>query len=173
MAWLFRHLIVVPVAFLVRYLVVAPACWLYRWVLAPLGRATVRLLHHVLVVPARFLVRYLIVVPACWTYRRILTPLFRWLVVIPATAVWQYVLWPVLCVLGVFLAACWRLAGRISRAVGRGIAFFWRGLVACPSRWLYRWVFTPVGHGLQAVFGPPLRLARETAREVRRALFSA
>ncbi|MFH8632806.1 hypothetical protein ACH4CC_23520 [Streptomyces lydicus] len=150
-------------------LVVVPARWLYTWVLAPVGRAVGWVLTGVVTV---------------------LAALVRWIVLVPAVALWRYVLGPVLGALATVLTVvvrevadalghCWRVAGAISRAVGRFLGAVLRRLVAEPLRRAYRHVLTPLGHAVRDGVWRPVRRAlrgvRETVRqargEIRRALF--
>ncbi|MFH9866246.1 hypothetical protein ACH4NT_09185 [Streptomyces lydicus] len=150
-------------------LVVVPARWLYAWVLAPVGRAVGWVLTGVVTV---------------------LAALVRWIVLVPAVALWQYVLGPALGALATVLTVvvrevadalghCWRVAGAISRAVGRFLGAVLRRLVVEPLRGAYRHVLTPLGHAVRDGVWRPVRRAlrgvRETVRqargEIRRALF--
>jgi hypothetical protein len=98
-----------------------------------------------------------------WVYRRVLTPVGREIVAAFGVA--------------------WRVAGFLSRAVGRALAWLAWHLVGAPVTWAYRNVCTPVGHFLRdAVLAPAgraalamgrtarqtLRTARETVRQARR-----
>lgn len=162
-------------------LLVWPLLMLWRYVLAPIGRGLA------------WLGRVLLVVPAVWLYVHVLAPvgralrdyvlaplgrglawLVRVLVVVPLVALWTYVLAPVGRALGVVLreiwhALCfaWRIAGYVSRAVGRAL----RWLIVDPLRWVYRTVLTPVGHVVRDyVLRPVGRVAasvRAAARQAR------
>ncbi|MFI5659161.1 hypothetical protein [Streptomyces sp. NPDC051684] len=149
-------------AWLGRVLLVVPAVWLYVHVLAPVGRA---LRDHVLVPLGHglaWLVRVLVGVPlvALWTY--VLAPIGR------ALGVVLREIWDALCV-------AWRIAGYVSRAVGRAL----RWLIVDPLRWVYRTVLTPVGHVVRDyVLRPVGRVAasvraaaRQARADVRRLLF--
>ncbi|MEU2717868.1 hypothetical protein [Streptomyces sp. NPDC007205] len=159
------------VAWLVRYLLVVPARWLYDWVLAPVGRAVawcLRGLGWLLGVIATG-----VGVALYWTLRVLL--------VLPALALWRWVLAPV----GRFLALvareagdalghAWRIAGRISRAVGRALRTLFRWIFVEPVRWVYLTVLTPVGHVVRdAVLRPVAEGARVLGRSVREALAGA
>ncbi|MFE7785689.1 hypothetical protein ACFU66_25360, partial [Streptomyces libani] len=163
--------IAVAVAWLVRYLVVVPAQWLYTSVLTPVGRGIA------------WLVRGL---------GTVLATLVRWVVVVPLVALWRYVLLPagralaavvtvVVREVGAAFGHCWRVAGIISRAIGRFLGTLLRWVFVEPVRWVYRTVLTPLGHGIRDGIWKPvrqaLRTARETVRqtrqELRRALFGA
>jgi len=151
-------------SWLVRYLVVVPAMWVYAWVLAPVGRAI------------------------AWVARTVATGVGiglywvgRVLFVLPALALWRWVLVPV----GLFLAVvgrevgqaighAWRVAGRISLAVGRALGTLFRWIFVEPVRWVYRTVLTPVGHVVRdAVLRPAAEAARSVGRATRLALASA
>ncbi|MCZ9350230.1 hypothetical protein NGM36_10570 [Streptomyces mutabilis] len=157
-------------AWLARYLVVVPAAWFYAWVLTPIG--------HLLAWCGRGLAwcgRGVL-----WCLGQIVTGIgavlywtVRILVVLPALAVWRWVLVPVGRALAVVgrelldaLGHAWRIAGHLSRAVGRALAALFRWTVAEPARWVYRSVLTPVGH---AVRDTVLRPLAEAARSARRA----
>ncbi|MFF5470043.1 hypothetical protein [Streptomyces achromogenes] len=159
------------VAWLVRYLVVAPARGLYTWVLAPIGRAVAWCARGLawllgLLVTGIGLALY-------WTARVLL--------VLPALALWRWVLVPV----GRFLALvarevrdalghAWRIAGRISRAVGRALGALFRWIFVEPVRWAYRAVLTPVGHVVRdAVLRPVAAGVRAVGRVTREAVTTA
>ncbi|MGW0601457.1 hypothetical protein ACWD11_30595 [Streptomyces sp. NPDC002776] len=148
------------VAWLVRYLLVVPALWVYQWVLTPVGHA--------------FL----------WVVRGIGLALYwitRVLFVLPALALWRWVLVPVGRVLAVLgretwgaLGHAWRVAGRISSAVGRFLGTLFRWIFVEPVRWAYRTVLTPVGHVVRdAVLRPCAEAARGAGRIGRQALAAA
>ncbi|MFF0585580.1 hypothetical protein ACFYWD_06385 [Streptomyces sp. NPDC003781] len=158
-------------AWLGRYLAVVPAVWLYRWVLTPVGHALAWCGRQVargvgLVVTGVGFVLY-------WTVRVLL--------VLPALAVWRWVLAPVGRVLAVVarevadaLGQAWRIAGHLSRAVGRFLGTVLRWTVAEPARWVYRSVLTPVGHAVRdAVLRPLAEAGRSAGRATRQALASA
>ncbi|XKK59298.1 hypothetical protein HFP71_24910 [Streptomyces sp. ARC32] len=165
-------------AWLARYLLVVPGAWLYRWVLTPAGHALARCGRGLawccgqvargvgLVVTGAGFVLY-------WTVRVLL--------VLPALAVWRWVLVPVgraLAVVGREVADAvghaWRIAGHLSRAVGRFLGTLLRWTVVEPVRWVYRSVLTPVGHAVRdAVLRPLAEAGRGAGRAVRQALASA
>ncbi|MFI2200997.1 hypothetical protein ACH47Z_09530 [Streptomyces sp. NPDC020192] len=168
------------IGWLARVLVAVPAAWLYRYVLTPVGHALA------------WLGRYLFVVPARWLYTWVLAPLatgvglalywvLRVLFVLPALALWRWVLVPVGRVLAVVarevgeaLTHAWRVAGRISRAVGRVLGTLFRWIFVEPVRWVYRSVLTPIGHVVRdAVLRPAAQAARAVGRVVGGALTSA
>jgi hypothetical protein len=156
---------------LVRYLVVVPARWLYTWVLAPVGRAVVWCAGGL----AWLLGRVVTGVGFCLYW------IARVLVVLPALALWRWVLVPV----GRFLATggrevldalghAWRIAGRISLAVGRFFAAVLRWTFVEPLHWVYRTVLTPLGHAVRdAVLRPAAAAARRVGEAVRQALVAA
>ncbi len=159
------------VAWLVRYLLVVPARWLYDWVLAPVGRAVawgVRGLGRLLGVIATgigvalyWILRVLFVLPALALWRWILAPVGRFLAVVAREV-------------GDALGHAWRIAGRISRAVGRALGTLFRWIFVEPVRWVYRTVLTPVGHVVRdAVLRPVAEGARVVGRAVREALAGA
>ncbi|GAA2477765.1 hypothetical protein [Streptomyces gobitricini] len=200
LAWLARALVtyalVTPAGWLYRWvlgplgnalvwlmetLVVAPARWLYRYLLTPLGRGAAWLAKSLFVWPWVALwryvvvpvVRYGIVVPLVWLCRRVLLPPVVWF--------HRWVLGP----LGRVLVAAgrevrdavvvaWRVAGYISRALGRALKWLGWNLVGRPVAWCYRSVCTPVGHALRDHLWRPVRAAAAGAgHAARTALASA
>ncbi|GAB2744050.1 hypothetical protein [Streptomyces bullii] len=159
------------VAWLVRYLVVVPALWLYTWVLTPVGRAVAWCVRGFVWLVTETVTG--IGMALYWTARI--------LFVLPALAVWRWLLVPV----GRFLAVvgrevrdafghAWRIAGRISLAVGRFLATLLRWTLVEPVRWAYRTVLTPVGHVIRdTVLRPAAEAARSVGRATRQALASA
>lgn len=159
------------VAWLVRHLIVVPALWLYEWILAPVGRA--------IAWAARGL---------GWLVRMIFTGIgaalywtLRVLLVLPALALWRWVLVPVGRVLAVVarevgdaLGHAWRVAGHLSLAVGRFLGRLFRWIFVEPVRWVYRSVLTPVGHLVRdTVLRPAAEAARGVGRVTRQALAAA
>ncbi|MFI7399343.1 hypothetical protein ACIBW9_02420 [Streptomyces sp. NPDC049541] len=172
------------------------------WVLRGVG-AVLALLGTSVFAGLAWLVRYLVVVPAVWVYARVLAPVGRavaWLVgvvatgvgiglywvgrvlfVLPALALWRWVLVPVGRTLAVVgrevgqaIGHAWRVAGRISLAVGRALATLFRWIFVEPVRWAYRTVLAPVGHVVRdAVLRPVAEAARSVGRATRLALASA
>ncbi|EST24606.1 hypothetical protein [Streptomyces roseochromogenus] len=186
------------VAWLGTVLVVVPAVWCHRYVLTPVGCAVAWLARYLLVVPARWLYdRFLAPVgrAVAWCVRGLGRPLgmiatgigaalywtLRVLLVLPALALWRWVLAPVGRVLvvvarevGDALGHAWRIAGRISRAVGRALGALFRWIFVEPLRWVFRTVLTPVGHLVRdTVLRPVAEGARVLGRAVREALTSA
>jgi hypothetical protein len=166
-AWLLKGvglLFAAAVAWLVRYLVVVPARWVYDWVLVPVGRAVAWFVGAVATG---------IGVVLYWTARV--------LFVLPALALWRWVLAPVgraLAVvvreIGEALGHAWRIAGRISLAVGRALATLFRWVFVEPLRWVYRTVLTPVGHVVRDyVLRPAAEAVRGVGQVVRQALATA
>ncbi|PZH12155.1 hypothetical protein C1I97_12795, partial [Streptomyces sp. NTH33] len=105
----------------------------------------------------------------------------RVLFVLPALALWRWVLVPlgrVLAVVGREVADAfghaWRVAGRISLAAGRFLAALFRWIFVQPLRWVYRTVLTPVGHVVRdTVLRPAARAARRVGRAGREAFAAA
>ncbi|MDI3408570.1 hypothetical protein [Streptomyces cavernicola] len=178
-----------------RVLLVVPAVWAYRNLLTPLGHAIVWTLRA-LGAGLAFLWRWAVVVPAVFVWRWLVVApvvfLWRWLVVVPARFLWRWVLVPVgraLAVVGREVGAAfghaWRVAGYVSRAVGRFLGTLLRWVFVEPVRWAYRTVLAPVGRLLRdGLWRPVARTVRQaldttrsTARQVRadlrRALFGA
>ncbi|MFD9378322.1 hypothetical protein ACFWBH_22690 [Streptomyces sp. NPDC059999] len=135
----------------------------YAHLLTPLGHGLARFLpllgKALFVWPWAALWRYVVAPIAVGAYRYVLAPVGR--------ALYTYLLTP----LGHLLRGAWYLAGRISRALGRGLLRLWRGLVVRPARWAHRRVATPVGHLLREVWRTSRTAVREARAEVRRALF--
>ncbi|WP_329117229.1 hypothetical protein [Streptomyces sp. NBC_01465] len=166
--------VVVPV---VRYGIVIPAVWLYGAVLTPLGHA---ITWAVLGLGA--LLRWL----GVQTYRFVLTPLGI-AIAFPFIVLWRYVLVPVGRALRVIgreiveaVGVCWRIAGYISRAVGRALKWLGWNLVGRPVRaawrWSYDYVLAPVGRAAAEAgrsVRAALRSARETVRDTRREVWRA
>ncbi|MEU6574003.1 hypothetical protein [Streptomyces sp. NPDC046805] len=165
--WLYRYLLTPVghgVAWLLKRLVVLPARWLYERILAPVGRALAWLVGVVGVLLGTVL---------CWTARV--------LVVLPALTLWRWVLAPVARVLAVVaeeageaLGHAWRVAGHVSRAVGRFLGTLFRWTFVEPGRWVHRTVLTPVGHVVRdAVLRPVAEVARAVGRATGQTLDSA
>ena len=152
------------VSWLARYLLVVPARWLYAWVLAPVGRALAWFVGAVVTGIGAVLywtARVLLVLPALVLWRRVLVPVGRVLAVVARET-------------GEALGHAWRIAGRISRAVGRVLGTLLRWIFVEPVRWVYRTVLTPVGHVLRDhVLRPAAEAARVVGRSVRQALAAA
>ncbi|MGW5308218.1 hypothetical protein ACWERF_30450 [Streptomyces griseoluteus] len=151
-------------AWLVRYMLVVPARWLYTHVLSPVGRALLWVAEAL--VTGAGTVLY-------WTARVVF--------VLPALALWRWVLVPVGRVLAVVarevadaLGHAWRVAGHLSRVVGRALGTLFRWIFVEPARWVYRTVLTPVGHVVRdVVLRPAARAAREVGRVTRLTLAAA
>ncbi|MEW2633367.1 hypothetical protein AB0903_17350 [Streptomyces sp. NPDC048389] len=142
--------VVVPV---VRYGLVVPAVWAYRQLLTPLGHGVARVVRGLWWGAVR-LVGVLLVAPVVWVYRYVLAPVGR----------------EVAAAVGV----AWRIAGFVSRAVGRGLKWLVWNLVGRPARWFYREVCTPVGHFVRdAVWRPVAEAAVQAGRAARAAVATA
>ncbi|MCC5481245.1 hypothetical protein [Streptomyces barringtoniae] len=176
----------------------AGLAWVYARVLSPIGHAVARLARCLLVVPARWLYDR-VLTPAGRALARCVRGLgqllgvigtgigvalywtLRVLLFLPALALWRWVLAPVgrfLAVvareIGDALGHAWRIAGRISRAVGRALGTLFRWILVEPVRWVHRTVLTPVGHLVRdAVLRPAAEGARVLGRAVREALAGA
>ncbi|MFE4969098.1 hypothetical protein [Streptomyces sp. NPDC056660] len=170
------------VAWLLHVLVVVPLGWLYRYLLTPLGHALVWLYARVLT-PIGHAVLWLLTPVAravAWVFEQLATALYwiaRVLLVLPAVALWRWILTPVGHVLGIVLREirealghAWRAAGHVARAVGRILGTLFRWIFLEPVRWLYRTVLTPVGHVVRdLVLRPAAQVARAVGRAVRQA----
>ncbi|MGP9020852.1 hypothetical protein ACT1U9_20955 [Streptomyces sp. BR1] len=186
LAWTGRVLVVVPLGWLWRWLVVplwrygvaAPASWVYRYVLTPLGHGVAWLaaggwtglswvargIGVVLSAIGTALVRVgliLIVVPVGWFWRRVLTPVGRGIAVVAREV-------------GDAFGHAWRIAGQISRAVGRGLKWLGWQLVGRPVRWVWRSLCAPVLHWVRdTLWAPAARAAAVAGRAAREALGAA
>ncbi|MFI7239227.1 hypothetical protein [Streptomyces cyaneofuscatus] len=182
-AWLLGTLLVAPAAGFWRYVlvpaarygVIAPLVWLYGAVLTPVGRGTAWVFGKAwqgtawflggvrknlaaaglgLGIAVTWLVMTLLVAPASWLYRHVLAPVGREIAEAAEVA--------------------WRIAGYLSRAVGRGIAWLFRHLIGVPVAWACRTVCTPLGHFVRdALWAPARRAAAEAGRAARGALATA
>ncbi|MEU9341424.1 hypothetical protein AB0D74_09405 [Streptomyces sp. NPDC048278] len=190
------------VGLLLRALLVVPLIWAYRHLLTPLGHALLWLHARVLTPLGRALVRLLtpvaqaVAAAVVWVAGKIawlagkLTVGLYWtarvLLVLPALALWRWILAPVARVLGIVLREigealghAWRAAGYVARAAGRVLGTLFRWIFLEPARWAYRTVLTPVGHVVRdLVLRPAAQAARAIGRavgqaraDVRRALF--
>ncbi|MEV6946085.1 hypothetical protein AB0N07_29670 [Streptomyces sp. NPDC051172] len=146
------------VAWLVRNLVVVPAVWVYARVLAPVGRAVAWLAGMVATgvgIGLYWVGRVLFVLPALALWRWVLVPVGRILAVVGREV-------------GQAIGHAWRVAGRISLAVGRALATLFRWIFVEPVRWVHRTVLTPVGHVVRdAVLRPVAEAARSVGRATR------
>ncbi|MFD9246894.1 hypothetical protein ACFV0D_34235 [Streptomyces sp. NPDC059556] len=150
-----------------RYAVVPVATGAYRWVLTPLGHGLARLARGAgrgLVLLGRgvgLLLRVLLLIPLVFLYRRALTPVGRVLAIVGRE-------------LADALVVAWRVAGYVTRAVGRALRRLARNLIGRPAAWFYRNVCAPVGHLVRdAVWRPARKAAVESGRAVSAALASA
>ncbi|WP_406860895.1 hypothetical protein ABZO31_10730 [Streptomyces sp. HUAS MG47] len=174
LALVFALLVVTPVAGLwshvvvpvVRYGIVVPAAWVYRAVLTPLG--------HALTIGAVWLGRALFVWPWVGLWRYGVVPVVRYGIAVPAVWLYRRVLAPVGRELRDALLVGWRIAGYVSRAVGRVLTWLAWNLVGRPATWFYKWVALPVGHWVRDhVWAPARAAAVEAGRAARGALASA
>ncbi|MGW5862180.1 hypothetical protein ACWFRJ_08410 [Streptomyces sp. NPDC055239] len=169
-------------AWLGRVLVVIPAVWLYASVLTPVGHAIAWLAKGIGAGIAW--TAWGIGAGASWLLRGIgtvLGALGRWIFVVPAVALWRWVLAPVGRGIAVVvreivgaLGHAWRIAGYISLAVGRFLGRLLRWLFVDPVRWVYRSVLAPVGHVLRdGVWRPAAQAVKDAGRATRQALAAA
>ncbi|WP_418957037.1 hypothetical protein [Streptomyces tritici] len=174
LAFLFALLVLTPAAALWTYVVVpvvtygiaVPAVWVYRNVLAPAGRA--------LAVAAGWLGKALFVWPWVGLWRYVLVPVGRYGLVVPLSWLYRRVLAPLGRELADALTVCWRIAGYVSRAVGRALKWLARNLVGRPVAWFCTSVARPVGHWIRdSVWAPARAAAVEAGRAARAALASA
>ncbi|MEU9349866.1 hypothetical protein AB0D65_02330 [Streptomyces griseoloalbus] len=165
-------------AWLGRYLVVVPSVWVYRWVLTPVGHAIAWCGKGVLWCGKGFVWLVTMIVTGIGMALYWIT---RILLVLPALAVWHWVLVPVGRVLavvareaGTALGHAWRVAGHLSLAVGRFLGSVFRWVFVEPVRWVYRSVLTPVGHVVRdLVLRPVAEAARAVGRAGRQTLAAA
>ncbi|MFE4637490.1 hypothetical protein ACFRJ1_29515 [Streptomyces sp. NPDC056773] len=147
-----------------RYLLVLPGSALYGYVLTPVGHG-LRWLGRGLAACAVWLAKALFVWPwsALWRYavRPGAVGMWRYLLAPLGRGVWAYLLVP----LGQVLVAAWHLAGRVSRALGRGLVWLWRWAVVRPAGWLRRHVVTPAGNALRAGWAVGRRGVRAVHRQ--------
>ncbi|MER5786946.1 hypothetical protein [Streptomyces sp. NPDC001980] len=171
--WLYRHLLT-PLGHALLWLcarVFPPVghalVWFYARVLTPIGHAVVRLLTPAVKAVAR--VFDMLGTALYWTARVLL--------VLPALALWRWILAPAGRVLGIVLREigealghAWRAAGYVAHAVGRVLGTLFRWIFLEPARWVYRTVLTPVGHVVRdLVLRPAAQAARAIGRAVRQA----
>ncbi|MEU0967356.1 hypothetical protein ABZ357_18680 [Streptomyces sp. NPDC005917] len=170
------------VGWLLHVLLVVPLIWLYRHLLTPLGHGLVWLYARVLTPIGHAVLRLLTPVAkaVAWVLEQLATALYwiaRVLLVLPAVALWRWILTPVGHVLGIVLREiwqalghAWRAAGYVARAAGRVLATLFRWIFLEPARWLYRTVLTPVGHVVRdLVLRPAAQITRALGRAVRQA----
>lgn len=173
--------------------VAAAAGWLYARVLTPFGHGIAWLLKGVGAALLWFLTPVGRAIAWCvaglvWLAGTIVNGFgvalywtARILLVLPAVALWRWVLAPVGRVLAVIgrevwdaLGHGWRIAGHISLAVGRFLGTLFRWIFVEPVRWVYLTVLTPVGHVVRdLVLRPVAEAARSVGRITRAALASA
>ncbi|MFI8927570.1 hypothetical protein ACIG3E_07830 [Streptomyces sp. NPDC053474] len=190
--WLVRLLVVVPavwayrrvltpvghgLVWLGRMLVVVPARWLYARLLTPVGHGLAWLARGVWWVVRGIGLGF------WWVLRGIgivVGTLLRWIFVVPAVALWRWVLAPVgravafvAGEIGDAFGHAWRVAGHISRAVWHFLCRLLKLIFVEPGRWVYRHLFTPVGHVLRdALWRPAGRAVRAVGHVARAALGS-
>ncbi|MFD9564676.1 hypothetical protein [Streptomyces sp. NPDC059994] len=103
----------------------------------------------------------LFVVPVEWFYRRVLTPIGHAVAVVAREVAAAF-------------GHAWRIAGHLSRAVGRGLKWLGWQLVGRPVRWVWRTVCAPVLHWVRdTVWAPVKRAAVEAGRVAGAALGAA
>ncbi|WP_405808304.1 hypothetical protein OG729_26145 [Streptomyces sp. NBC_00210] len=184
LAWLGRALFVWPWVALWRYVVVpvvtyglvVPLVWVYRQLLTPLGHGLARLLTVI----GRGLVWLLTVIgrgivwPWVALWRYVVVPVVTYGLVVPAVWIYRRILAPVGREIAAAVGVAWRIAGYISRAVGRAIKWLAWNVVGRPVRWLYQSVCTPVGHAVRdTIWRPAKKAAAEAGLAVRGALQAA
>ncbi|MFD4316271.1 hypothetical protein [Streptomyces sp. NPDC058548] len=151
---------------LLRYGVVVPVLWLDRYVLTPVGKGLGWLFPRLgrgIAVATVLLAKTVFVWPWVGLWRYVLVPLVRYGIVVPLGWLWNRVLVPVAREVRDALALCWRVAGYVSRAVGRAVKWTVRTLVGLPLVWFWRSVCTPVGHWIRDHVWAPARRAAAAA----------
>ncbi|MGW0034913.1 hypothetical protein ACWDXD_34495 [Streptomyces sp. NPDC003314] len=202
--FLLEKLLLVPLAALFRYVLVpllrygiaVPAVWLGRHVLTPLGQGLGRCFRQAGRGLGWFLPRLgraLFVWPWVGLWRYVVVPVARYGIAVPAVWLWTRVLAPVGREVRDALALCWRVAGFVSRAVGRGLKWlawnllgrplvriWWglrwcgRNLVAGPVARVWAAVVRPAGRWVRdGVWAPARRAAVEAGRAAKDALAAA
>ncbi|MFG2936116.1 hypothetical protein [Streptomyces sp. NPDC048282] len=166
------------IGWILHRLLVLPLIWLYRHLLTPLGHALLWL-HARVLTPIGHALLWLLT-PVAQVFDRLATALAwtaRVLLVLPARALWRWILTPVGRVLGIVLREtgdalghAWRVAGYVARAAGRVLATLFRWIFQEPARWVYRTVLAPVGHVVRYLAPRP---AAQAARAVGRAVGQA
>ncbi|MGI5166493.1 hypothetical protein ACQEU3_19280 [Spirillospora sp. CA-253888] len=116
--------------------------WFYRTLLAPVGRALAAVLDLLVVRPLAAVAR-----GAWWLLRMTAVGVGKaveWLVVLPLTLLWRYVLWPPLAALG--WAARWfgGLVARFARGTGMVLLAFWNAFTGSLA-----WAWRVTGSGLR------------------------
>ncbi|WP_329018749.1 hypothetical protein [Streptomyces sp. NBC_00690] len=155
--WLYREVLTrlgrlsVP---LLRYALIIPLQWIYTWVLTPIGRGSSWLLRTCWAGLLWCLV-HLVGRPCVWLVQHVIVP--------PLALLWRYVLRPALVLLGSALGFAWKIAGRISRALGAALRWIYVTLLAPPVGWFYRAICTPVGRLVRDYFWRPARTAAAEA----------
>ncbi|MEU4077314.1 hypothetical protein [Streptomyces venezuelae] len=162
---------------LVRYGLVVPLRRLHRHVLAPVGRGLgwfLPRLGHGLAVATVWLAQAVFVWPWVALWRYVVVPVAVYGVARPLGWLWKRVLMPVAREVGDALAVCWRVAGFVSRAVGRALKWVAWTVVGRPVVWAWRNVCTPVGHWVRdQVWAPARTAAVQAGRAAKEALASA
>ncbi|MFE5942311.1 hypothetical protein [Streptomyces sp. NPDC056480] len=183
--FLLEKLVLVPVVALFRYVlipllrygVVVPVLWFDRHVLGPVGRGLswfLPRLGHVLAVGTAVLLKAVFVWPWAGLWRYVLVPVAVHGVARPVAWLWNRVLVPLAREVRDALAVCWRIAGFVSRAVGRALGRLAWSLLGRPAVWVWRNVCTPAGHWVRdQVWAPARTAAVQAGRAAKEALASA
>ncbi|WP_306326306.1 hypothetical protein [Streptomyces venezuelae] len=170
---LFRY-VLLP---LVRYGLVVPLVWLHRNVLAPVAHGLGRFLSrlgHGLAVGTVWLAKAVFVWPWAALWRYLVVPVAVYGIARPLGWLWNRVLVPVAREVADALAVCWRVAGFVSRAVGRALKWVAWTVVGRPVVWAWRNVCAPVGHWVRdQVWAPARTAAVQAGRAAKDALASA
>ncbi|MFF3836405.1 hypothetical protein [Streptomyces sp. NPDC001930] len=183
--FLLEKLVLVPVGALFRYVllpllrygVVVPVRWFGRHVLDPVGRGLgwfFPRLGRGIAVTAVVLAKTVFVWPWAGLWRYVLVPLVRYGIVVPLSWLWNRVLVPVGREVLDALAVCWRVAGFVSRAVGRALKWLAWNLVGRPFAWAWTSVVRPAGQWVRDhVWAPARTAAVQAGRAAKEALASA
>lgn len=154
------------IVLLIGVLVVVPAVLVWRYVLRPPLLALAWLGRGGLTVLAAFIGA--LAAGLVWSWR-LLGRVFGWLgrvlFVIPARALWRYVLAPV----AAGVAGAWRLASRVLRWLWRTLVVVpVRVVIVAPARWVRASVLRPLRDLWRVSVREPLAAARRTMRQASR-----
>jgi hypothetical protein len=153
------------IVLLIGVLVVVPAVLVWRYVLRPPLLALAWLGRGALTVLAAFIGA--LAAGLVWSWR-LLGRVFGWLgrvlFVIPARALWRYVLAPV----AAGVAGAWRLASRVLRWLWRTLVVPVRVVIVAPARWVRASVLRPLRDLWRVSVREPLAAARRTMRQASR-----
>ncbi|MFD4234144.1 hypothetical protein [Streptomyces sp. NPDC058542] len=150
--------VVVPVA---RYGIAAPAVWLYRAVLTPLGHG-LRWIGTALLAPAArglgtglaWLLATLLVLPAAALWRYVIVPVVRYGLIVPVVWLYGAVLTPIGLGTAWVLGRLWQGAAWVLGRLWRGIAATGRGLGVAVAWLVMTLLVAPVSWTYRRVLAP-------------------